>query len=98
PLVLPFGKTTNREWIALLICVLSGFAYVYYAFFFGMLLFTAGAFASLRDRSIRRFFDASILLGVLLISFLICVAPNLAYRIRNGPNSQVAQRQPFDVE
>jgi phosphoglycerol transferase len=97
-LLLPLKAISGRGILALLICALTGFTFVYDAFFFAFFLVVTAAFMALRARATARLVEPALLLVVLLGSFLLCIAPNLAHRSQHGPNPAAVERQANDAE
>jgi phosphoglycerol transferase len=83
---------------AVLICVLTGLAGVYYAFFSCFFLLAVGGKAALRERRWTPLIVSALL--ILLISAAVgtTLAPNLIYQARYGANSAVAARLPGEAD
>ncbi len=78
--------------------LLAGSSGAYFAFF-GFLLTTLTALLGATvTRSLRPLIGGSLFAGLLALSFIANIYPNLQYRSEHGPNPQVAQRLPAETE
>jgi phosphoglycerol transferase len=83
---------------AVLVCVLTGIAGVYYAFFTCFLLLAAGVKAAFRDRQWRHIGAAALFILVITGACCAALAPNLLYVARNGRNPETAIRLPAEAD
>jgi phosphoglycerol transferase len=88
----------RRSLAALGICVLTAGTGMYYAFFAGLLMLTAGIWASIERRRAANAVVAAVLTGVLVVGLGVQALPSALYHRRHGPNPAVANRQPIEAE
>jgi phosphoglycerol transferase len=72
--------------------VLVGSAGIYYAFFTVFFLFVAGSFGWIRTRRSALLWSALALAGVIVLSSVVNLAPDLLYRAQNGANTGAVDR------
>ena len=80
------------------LCAVIAWTGIYYALFTVILVVVAAAIAGLRTRSIRPFAPAGAVVAILTVAILATLAPNLMYRLANGPNESVGTRHPAESE
>ena len=89
-------KPLAPAWI--IAAFLTGSSGAYFAFF-GLLLTTLTALLGAAITwSLRPLIGGSLFAGLLALSFIANIYPNLQYRWEHGPNPQVAQRLPAETE
>ena len=101
----PFGHqgsrrafVTDEGLISLFSCALIALNNPYYAFFGGFFLVIAAAVGCIRHSPTSAIRSVGILLGTLLLTFAISLAPNTIYAREHGKNPRVAQRDAADSE
>jgi phosphoglycerol transferase len=87
-----------RTLAALGICVVTAGTGIYYAFFAGLLMVTAGVWASIERRRAANALAAVMLTGVLVAGLAVQALPSVLYHRRHGPNLAIANRQPVEAE
>ncbi len=95
----PFRRPLSWEAAgAALVCVLTGLAGVYYAFFSCCLLLAAGAADGVRRRR-WGVLAASVVPAVLVAgSLAAALAPSILYTMHAGRNPEIAQRRPAEAD
>jgi phosphoglycerol transferase len=88
----------GRSLAALVICVLVATTGIYYAVFTGFLIFFGGLVASLDRRTWRNALAGLLLSGSIVATLGLQGVPSVVYQRRQGPNPQVAARQPQESE
>ncbi len=83
---------------AALVCVLTGLAGVYYAFFSCFLLGAAGAAAAVRRRSWATLAASALPTVLIAGSLAAALAPSVLYTTRAGHNPEIAQRAPAEAD
>jgi phosphoglycerol transferase len=84
--------------IALSVCVLTGIAGIYYAFFACLFLALAGIIAWARHGKLRLAVSAALLIGVIVIVGAINLSPSIVYHLRAGSNPGGLVRNPGQAE
>ncbi|HWB11214.1 MAG TPA: hypothetical protein VG826_18440 [Pirellulales bacterium] len=92
------GSPRRRLGLSVLISALQSSAGVYYAFFASFLFLVASVAACWRNRSLRPFVPAALLVAVTVAGVAANTAPSLIYWYRQGANPEVAQRSLMDAE
>jgi phosphoglycerol transferase len=88
----------SRLWFALLIAAIIGCSGVYYAVFSALLIAVAALAAALTRRSARHLVSGAVLALVIAATFLITLAPTLAYQAQHGPNPAAVRRAAYEAE
>jgi phosphoglycerol transferase len=83
---------------AVMVCLLTSSAGVYYAFFACFLLLVAGMAASLSAGHVRPLTRAGILVGCIAAGTAANLAPTFLYQYRHGPNASAIVRSPAEAE
>jgi len=83
---------------SIVICILQSSAGVYYAFFTCYLFIVAGVAAALQRKRLYPLFTAALLIGVTGTGVLANISSSLFYNRAQGPNREVARRNPFEAE
>jgi phosphoglycerol transferase len=83
---------------AALVCVLTGLAGVYYAFFSCFLLLAAGLAAALRQRRWASLGWSALLSLLIAASLGAALAPSILHVAHRGKNPEVADRSPAEAE
>lgn len=84
--------TRSRAALAVAICVVGALTGVYYAIFGILMLAFVGVARALTTRSLRPFWSSLLLAGVMALTLLAALSPNLSYVQRNGRNPEVGRR------
>ncbi|MDD4321924.1 MAG: hypothetical protein PHH31_10325, partial [Acidaminococcaceae bacterium] len=84
--------------ISLIICVLVASTGIYYAFFACYFLFAAGIFAFLKQKKIRHLLVCGFLVATISLGVFANISPSIAYQIRYGKNTNVANRTSIEAE
>ncbi len=93
------GTNQFQRWrAATLIGILLGATGIYYAFFSIFLLFSAGLISSVNYKKLLPLYQALILIGVIALSVIANLAPEILYKMQYGGNAEVAARAPFESE
>jgi hypothetical protein len=87
-----------RSIAAIAICVLMGTTGIYYAFFTAFLMVSGGVLASVERRSPRNALAGIALAGIVIATIATVTLPTTVYRMKRGPNPQVAAREPGEAE
>ncbi|MBF0495317.1 MAG: sugar translocase [Deltaproteobacteria bacterium] len=82
---------------AIVLLLLSSFG-VYYAFFGILMLFSAGAAASIQQHSWKNFLVGLLSIIIVITGVGVNLAPNMIYHLKHGANPEVAQRTPGESE
>jgi phosphoglycerol transferase len=85
----PLAWRSPRLLAAVVICLLTASAGVYYAFFAGFLLLAAGLASFAGRRQVRTLLATGFLIAVLTAGFVANIAPSLLYTWRHGDNPAV---------
>ena len=83
---------------AALICVLTGLAGVYYAFFSCFFLLAVGVKSAFRERRWTPLIVSALLIFLISAAVGTTLTPNLIYQARYGANSAVAARLPGEAD
>ena len=95
----PLRRARRRDvLVAALVCVLTGLAGIYYAFFSCFLLLAAGVRLAIRERRWRAMLAPALLVACVSASVTAGLYPALAHRAREGKNPRVANRSPVMAE
>ena len=95
----PRWRLFSREAFgAVLICILTGLAGVYYAFFACFLLLMAGVRAAFRERCWTPLAATALLIAFIAGSGVAALSPSLVYFARYGKNPEVADRMPAEAD
>ena len=95
------GKRFPLSWQglgAVVVCLLTSSAGVYYAFFGCVLLLVAGMAASLNRRYVRPLAQAGLLVACIVAGTAANLAPSFLYQYRNGANPSAVVRSPEEAE
>jgi hypothetical protein len=84
--------------IAIVICALTAFGGIYYAFFACFFLFVAGAIAALRRGNWQLLVSAVVLIAVIVGFGVINLSPSLIYHRLHGDNPAASVRNPGQAE
>jgi hypothetical protein len=84
--------------IAIVICVLTAFGGIYYAFFACFFLFVAGAIAALRHGRWQLLVSAVLLIAVIVGAGVVNLSPSLIYHAVHGGNAAASVRNPGQAE
>ena len=88
----------RRMGLALLICVLVGCAYPYYAFFGCYFLAVVAIASAIRFSRPQNLAWGTALIAVVFGTLIFNTSPTWLYAMRHGRNHEVAERPPFDSE
>ena len=91
------GSPLHRTVLHFGMAILGMFG-VYWSFFGGLLLGTAGLAGSLRTRSRRSLIVGTQLTASLLLGVILTVAPSFSYWAEHGRNPETAHRQAMEVD
>ena len=101
----PFGQSPaehaagkKRFWAAAAIALLQASGGVYYAFFACYLLLVAGGASAIGQHKLRPLVLAAAIIALTVLGGAANMAPNLIYRLKHGPNPEVAHRPLADAE
>lgn len=83
--------------ISLLLIALSSFG-VYYALFGVILLSASAVAAAVKDRCSTPLWFGAAMITLVCVGVGLNIAPNLANKLNNGPNPEVAQRSPVEAD
>ena len=89
---------TLRSAATVAMCVLLATTGIYYALFTLILVAIAGAVATVSMWRLRPLARAGGLIALLGVLLAVNFAPNVVYRVANGENNAVAQRNPAESE
>jgi phosphoglycerol transferase len=95
------GKKFPLSWQglgAVVVCLLTSSAGVYYAFFGCFLLLVAAMAASLNRRYVRPLARTGILVACIVAGTAANLAPSFLYQYRNGANPSAVVRSPAEAE
>src|SRR5205823_2422012 len=84
--------------IAIGICALMAASGVYYAFFSCFVLFVAGVWAAIQQRSVRPLFPCGAFLAIISIVGLAQFSPTILHHLRHGDNPDAVARSLDDAE
>jgi len=84
--------------LAIVICLLTASAGVYYAFFSCYFLLIAGLSAALQQRKWQPLANAALLVGFISLGVLANLSPSLLYMLEHGRNRLAVERAPFATE
>jgi phosphoglycerol transferase len=84
-------------WAVVMALVLSSSG-IYFAYFSCFFLAVAGAMAVAKSRAWKRAVPAVLLVAIIVLGVLANVAPTLAYRRANGPNTSTAVRLSVEAQ
>ncbi|MGA2742539.1 MAG: hypothetical protein ABSG65_34510 [Bryobacteraceae bacterium] len=94
-----FPLPSRKGVVAIAACVMTGSdGGTYYAFFTILLLMTAGVYRAFEGRSFRRAAVAAMLTGVIVVSVVLNLLPNIVHILVDGRNPEVAARAPAEAE
>ncbi len=82
-----YPLTARLRFLAGVICILSGLAGVYYAFFGAGLLLVAGVQGSLRRHSFRPLLAATACAALVSAAVVIALSPNIVFLLQHGANA-----------
>ena len=88
----------SRSILAVIFCVVTALAGIYYAFFAAFLLVVGGLWASADRRAARHALSGLALAAVILLTSAVNAVPSLLYTMRHGKNLEVAARVPAEAE
>jgi len=93
------GQLTRRRMLSgIVICVVVGCAYPYYAFFGCYFLGVVAIASAIRFKCPQRLAWGIALIAVVFGTLIINTSPSWLYAMRHGRNQEVAQRSPIDSE
>lgn len=84
--------------IAIVICLLTAFGGIYYAFFACFFLFVAGAIAALRHGKGQLLVSALVLIAVIVVGAVVNMSPSLVYHRMHGGNPAGSVRNAGQAE
>lgn len=89
---------SRRSIAALVICACAGALGIYYMFFGCFFLALVALRRGLQDRVWRPALAAGILILLMVVVFLVQMAPTLVYQQQHGKNPEAVPRTPFEAE
>lgn len=90
-------KLNTKFLLSFMICALTGFSGIYYAFFGTYLLLLSGFLASLRYRTLSHILSSILLASLVLFGVFIGILPTLRYHTIAGINKAAVVRNPVDA-
>jgi len=90
----------RRRWLAAAICVLTGIAGIYYAYFAAIFLILAGVRGSFRRGGFQPMIAALVCAGILSATTIAVLIPNLSFTFQNGREvvNKAVRRAPQEAE
>jgi phosphoglycerol transferase len=92
------GRHPGRWLVALVTCVLTGMAGIYYAFFACFLLLVAAVASFVSSRRWAALGAGLVLLLTVCLSSGAALAPSIRYKLREGANGDAVRRGPHEAE
>jgi phosphoglycerol transferase len=90
-----FNKKTL---ISLLVCIGISSVFVYYPFFSCFFILIAGVCSTISNKKLTPFFNACLLIGIIVLFLFAFNLPSFQYQLHNGKNLEVAIRGPAESE
>lgn len=92
-------RQINRKLIfSIIICFISGFAGIYYAFFACFFLFVSSMIIFLKDKKIKKTLYPLFLISIICFGGTLSLSPSLVNNIQHGGNYDVGKRNFADSE
>jgi len=84
---------------SMIICILSGLSFLYYAFFFCFFLLVIGILSSAKTYRKLPILISTIFIALIVFTIMMSLSPMLAYEYKNGPNLELSKwRTPAETE